>query len=466
MYRFSVRTTAPQEKSTDYTETYKALLYVALLIHLAFVVTGIVYDQYISTVGDNVLCVPLFINSRDCGLAAASGRTHVFKWCIFWAHTFWHTASVIEHLVCLYLIHVTKSIDQAYNECRHVRFFSYTFTAPAMLASIYVNAFLYTSLDVVVAVVSLQATVIIIGYFSDEYQEEMCKKQCNGKQIKALKKKHDKLYYSAWVLLFFAWWPVLYETYALTRDRFTSKDTFPFFHVEKAWPVIVFSLVSVEVLLFASFGLVQRKKKLEYVESCKYDGETANYEKHVKEQGLKYETYMTIVSIVSKVMLSVLIAWAVVNRESSMSSSVINYYVGFYNTSSSKCTIVPTPAVQNLIGTNRVIKSHRGQYLEDRQGTVGLHNDKAAWQQWNISRAGHMKFYITSHRGQHLEDRAGTVGIHSDANDGRTHWTITDAGDSKFFITSHRLQQLEDRQGVLGVHNDKDAWQKWSITEA
>lgn len=353
MYRFSVRTTAHKEKSTDYTETYKALLYVALLIHLAFVVTGIVYDQYISTVGDNVLCVPLFINSRDCGLAAASGRTHVFKWCIFWAHTFWHAASVIEHLVCLYLIHVTKSTDQAYNACRHVRFFSYTFTAPTMLASVYVNAFLYTSLDVVVAVVSLQATVIIIGYFSDEYQEEMCKEQCDGKEIKTLKKKHDKLYYSAWVLLFFAWWPVLYETYALTRDRFTSKDTFPFFHVEKAWPVIVFSLVFTEVLLFASFGLVQRKKTSEYVKSCEYDQQTRNknarYEKHVKEQGLKYETYMTIVSIVSKVMLSVLIAWAVVNRESSMSSSVINYYVGFYNTSSSKCTIVPTPAVQNLI---------------------------------------------------------------------------------------------------------------------
>merc|ERR1719421_1352888 len=73
------------------------------------------------------------------------------------------------------------------------------------------------------------------------------------------------------------------------------------------------------------------------------------------------------------------------------------------------------------------------------------------------------RVWLKSHRGKYLEDRKGKVGVHKHRR-GWQKWIVSDAGGGKFFFTSHRGKQLEDRKGKVKVHKDKGSYQKWTVT--
>ena len=195
---------------------------------------------------------------------------------------------------------------------------------------------MYTSADVAVAMLSTQALVLIFGYYSDEELERNCQTSFtqeititdlnNSKSNSGPPAYLDGMFQAAWILLAFAWAPLFSETYELISDKLDEGET---------WPYIVIALVSFEAFLFCTFGCIQFAKCIFY---CTRTDKTATYEQHVLKTGFTYELYMAIVSVCSKALLSVLITWLVINRESTMSSNTVNYYVGYLNSTSARCT--------------------------------------------------------------------------------------------------------------------------------
>jgi len=123
-------------------------------------------------------------------------------------------------------------------------------------------------------------------------------------------------------------------------------------------------------------------------------------------------------------------------------------------------------------GAPVLIQSHRGEYLEDRFGVVGVAADTRRFQKWKIERSGDDGLvFIQSHRGEYLEDRVGVVGVHTDMGPWQK-WKIERSGDDDLvFIQSHRGEYLEDRAGVVGVHPAMvfdmlylGPLQKWKVT--
>jgi len=63
---------------------------------------------------------------------------------------------------------------------------------------------------------------------------------------------------------------------------------------------------------------------------------------------------------------------------------------------------------------NDGLKEAQMQYLEDRNGVVGMHLDKGEWQSWTMTRDGVLPdnvFFIKSHRGELLEDKGTAKGL-------------------------------------------------------
>jgi len=122
-------------------------------------------------------------------------------------------------------------------------------------------------------------------------------------------------------------------------------------------------------------------------------------------------------------------------------------------------------------------KSSLGYYLEDRDGTAGINQDKGPYQQWKLVARGddlnrfqdHHEVFIKSHRGKYLEDRSGKVGIHSDRSTYQ-EWTLQDAGGDQVFIKSHRGEYLRHKSGrqygELVLSGNRGAEEKWNVTNA
>jgi len=115
------------------------------------------------------------------------------------------------------------------------------------------------------------------------------------------------------------------------------------------------------------------------------------------------------------------------------------------------------------MGGNVLIEGHRGHFLEDRHGVVGVHADKFTFQKWTLERQHSGEVLIKSHLGKYLEDRNGKVGLHKDRALYQ-QWRLEDAGNGKVLIKSHRGQYLEDRAGKVGLRNDKRSFQHWTLT--
>ena len=110
--------------------------------------------------------------------------------------------------------------------------------------------------------------------------------------------------------------------------------------------------------------------------------------------------------------------------------------------------------------TGLLIVSRRSQALEDRDGTVGVHDDRAEYQLWDLkpSKGGNLKtakeggFFIISHRNQALEDRIGVVGVHDDRAEYQ-EWTLKPVTAGWFLLVSHLGHALEDLDGKVGLHD-------------
>jgi len=150
------------------------------------------------------------------------------------------------------------------------------------------------------------------------------------------------------------------------------------------------------------------------------------------------------------------------NREDSIAAS------NFYSNHTASVVSNTTSAARQRVRrggcptSDTLFRSHFNKYLEDRNGNLGMHSDRGAWQKWTVSDAGGGKFFFTSHRGYQLEDRNGRLGFSSDKGDWQK-WTVSDAGGGKHYIRSHRGQQLEDRNGRFGLHGDRGAYQQWYV---
>ena len=79
--------------------------------------------------------------------------------------------------------------------------------------------------------------------------------------------------------------------------------------------------------------------------------------------------------------------------------------------------------------------------------------------QWIIIK---LKVAIKSHRGFWLEDRDGAVGL-ADHAESWQHWTLKQANGGKYFVVSHRGQKLEVRDDHVSLHDDALGWQEWEI---
>mmetsp|Transcript_58452 Transcript_58452/g.153017 ORF Transcript_58452/g.153017 Transcript_58452/m.153017 type:complete len:3030 (+) Transcript_58452:146-9235(+) len=123
------------------------------------------------------------------------------------------------------------------------------------------------------------------------------------------------------------------------------------------------------------------------------------------------------------------------------------------------------PLNKDWFGQQVFITGHRGESLQDANGTVKVHSDKQSSEKWVITDAGDGKVFITSNRGEHLKDQTGIVEM-STNKAGRQMFSLTDAGDGKVFITSNRYNQIQDASGTVKYTSDKKSSEQWTITRA
>jgi len=122
-----------------------------------------------------------------------------------------------------------------------------------------------------------------------------------------------------------------------------------------------------------------------------------------------------------------------------------------------------TPAPYPL-STPVLIKSHRGQNLQDDNGNVKLTTNAQSWEMWTIVDDCDGKVLLRSHRGQQLQDHQGTVKT-SPATEDWEEWILVSAGDGKFFIKGHFGEYLQDSYGNVGMSGNTGSWEEWSFVQ-
>merc|ERR1740121_3098383 len=127
-------------------------------------------------------------------------------------------------------------------------------------------------------------------------------------------------------------------------------------------------------------------------------------------------------------------------------------------------TPAPSPLDSYPMDTPVLIKSHRGENLQDNDGNVYLTTNAQSWEIWTIVDDGDGKVVLRSHRNQHLQDNEGQVRMSPDTKDWE-EWTIVGAGDGKFFIEGHRGQYLQDNNGNVMMSGNPGTWEMWSFVQ-
>jgi len=69
---------------------------------------------------------------------------------------------------------------------------------------------------------------------------------------------------------------------------------------------------------------------------------------------------------------------------------------------------------------------------------------------------------IESHRGENLQDADGSVGF-SPNTEGWEKWAIVDAGDGKVAFQSWFGNYLQDDNGAVRMSSNLGSWETWSI---
>jgi len=108
------------------------------------------------------------------------------------------------------------------------------------------------------------------------------------------------------------------------------------------------------------------------------------------------------------------------------------------------------------------VTSHRGAFLQDNNGWIGMSSNKGGWEKWELSDAGDGNVFVTSHRGRSLSDHNGQLELARNKNEWEK-WSLFDAGDGNVFLRSHRMQVLGDNNGDIYLSWNTLDWEKWSV---
>ena len=114
-------------------------------------------------------------------------------------------------------------------------------------------------------------------------------------------------------------------------------------------------------------------------------------------------------------------------------------------------------------GTPVLIKSHRGENLQDNNGNLYLTTNAGSWEKWTLVSAGDDKVFIKSHRDKNLQDNKGNLNTLTTEAGFWEKWAMVSAGDDKVFIRSHRGENLQDDNGNLKLTTNAGSWEKWSF---
>lgn len=109
------------------------------------------------------------------------------------------------------------------------------------------------------------------------------------------------------------------------------------------------------------------------------------------------------------------------------------------------------------------LRSHRGNYLQDARGKVGMVVRLDAWEEFVMENAGHDQVFIRSHRGMYLQDNRGKPGM-SENRDAWEKWTPIPNGKGQYFLRGHFGTHLSDQQVYLvGMSSNRLEWEEWTI---
>jgi hypothetical protein len=109
-----------------------------------------------------------------------------------------------------------------------------------------------------------------------------------------------------------------------------------------------------------------------------------------------------------------------------------------------------------------LVKSHRGQNLQDCKGAVKLSGNEHNWERWLIVDAGDGNVFIRSNFKRNLQAADWKVKL-SENSLGWEKFTLLDAGDGKVFIQSHNSRMLQDFHGSAKLSPNQLDWEKWTL---